>query len=105
MVTASAVMTIAAADMLCAEANQFALPETVEVFFNCICGGLKDFRSHIPELIKTLTEDFDVKFYICASCVKHQGLEGAELVEGAEIRPGSFLGQMLMELEREALTF
>ncbi len=82
-----------------------AAPLAKKGFAETITWQASDQFSPLPELIKTLTEDFDVKFYICASCVKHQGLEGAELVEGAEIKPGSFLGQMLMELEREALTF
>jgi predicted peroxiredoxin len=55
------------------------------------------------ELIKTLTEDFGVKFYICASCVKHYGLDHAERIPNSEIKPGSFLGEML--LERQSLTF
>lgn len=63
----------------------------------------KDEFSPLHELMKTLIEDFGVKFYICASCVKHHGLDTAELVANAEIKPGSFLGQMLME--REGLTF
>lgn len=63
----------------------------------------KDEFSPVAELMKTLIEDFDVKFYICASCVKHYGLDKIELIKNSEIRPGSFLGEML--LERQALTF
>jgi predicted peroxiredoxin len=63
----------------------------------------KDQFSPLPELIKTLTEDFDVKFYVCASCVKHHDLDKVELIKNAEIKPGSFLGEML--LERQGLTF
>ena len=63
----------------------------------------KDEFSPVADLIKTLTEDFDVKFYICASCVKHYDLDKVELIPNAEARPGSFLGEML--LEREGLTF
>ena len=63
----------------------------------------KDEFSPIADLMKTLIEDFDVKFYICASCVKHYGLDKAELISNSEARPGSFLGEML--LEREGLTF
>jgi len=63
----------------------------------------KDEFSPIEELIKTLSEDFGVKFYICASCVKNHGLDKAELIPNSEVRPGSYLGQMLME--REGLTF
>jgi predicted peroxiredoxin len=63
----------------------------------------RDEFSPLPELIKTLIEDFGVKFYICASCVKHYDLDKAELVTNAEVKPGSFLGEML--LERQGLTF
>jgi predicted peroxiredoxin len=31
--------------------------------------------SPVAELMKSLVEDFDCKFYICASCVKPYGLE------------------------------
>lgn len=63
----------------------------------------KDEFSPVAELMKTLIEDFDVKFYICASCVKHYELDKVELIKNSEIKPGSFLGEML--LERQALTF
>jgi len=63
----------------------------------------KDEFSPVHELMKTLIEDFAVKFYICASCVKHYGLDKTELIPTAEAKPGSFLGEML--LEREGLTF
>jgi len=63
----------------------------------------KDQFSPAGELVRTLTEDFGVRFYICASCVKHFDLDKVELISNSEIKPGSFLGEML--LERQALTF
>lgn len=63
----------------------------------------KDEFSPAHELLRTLIEDFDVKVYICASCVKHYGLDKAELVRNAEVKPGSYLGEML--LERQSVTF
>lgn len=63
----------------------------------------KDEFSPIADLLKTLTEDFDVKLYICASCVKHYELDKVDLLKNAEIKPGTFLAEML--LEREGLTF
>jgi predicted peroxiredoxin len=63
----------------------------------------KDEFSPIADLMKTLIDDFGAKFYICASCVKHYGLDKAERIPNSEIKPGSFLGEML--LEREGLTF
>ncbi len=59
--------------------------------------------SPVAELIRSLIEEFDCKFYVCASCVKPYGLEGADLIKNAEAKPGSFLGELLMK--RQGLTF
>lgn len=59
--------------------------------------------SPVAEMIKSLVEDFDCKFYVCASCVKPYGLEGMELIKNAEVKPGSYLGELLMK--RQGLTF
>jgi len=63
----------------------------------------KDEFSPVGDLLNTLVSDFGVKVYICASCVKHYDLENAELIENAEIKPGTFLAEML--LERDCLNF
>jgi predicted peroxiredoxin len=63
----------------------------------------KDEFSPIADLMKTLIEDFDVKFYICASCVKHYELDKVERIPNSEPKPGAFLADMLRE--REGLTF
>ncbi len=62
----------------------------------------KDEFSPVADLMKTLS-DFGCNFYICASCVNHYGLDKAERIENSEIKPGSFLAEMLQE--RQALTF
>jgi len=59
--------------------------------------------SPVATLIKSLTDDFDCKFYVCASCVQPYGLEGAELIKNAEVKSGMFLGELL--LKRQGLTF
>lgn len=59
--------------------------------------------SPLHELVRTLTEDYGVHFYVCASCVKPYGLEGAELIKNASVKPGSFLVEML--LDRQSLSF
>ena len=59
--------------------------------------------SPVADLIKSLVEDFGCKFYVCASCVKPYGLEGAEWMKNAEVKPGSYLGELLMQ--RQGLTF
>jgi predicted peroxiredoxin len=59
--------------------------------------------SPIKDLINSMIEDFGAKFYICASCVEPYGLKGAELIKNAEIKPGSYLGELLMQ--RQNVTF
>jgi predicted peroxiredoxin len=53
--------------------------------------------------MKTLIDELGVKFYVCASCVNHAGVTPENMIEGAEVKPGSYLGEMLME--RQSLTF
>jgi predicted peroxiredoxin len=72
-------------------------------FAETITWQKKNGFSPIADLLKTLIEDFGVKFYVCASCIKPYGLEGAELIKNAEIKPGSFLGELLME--RQSVSF
>ena len=52
--------------------------------------------SPLKELIKTVTEDFECKFYVCASCVEPEGIKDVPLIDNAEIKPGSYLGELLM---------
>jgi len=59
--------------------------------------------ARLGELVKTVTEDFGCRFYVCASCVEPEGLTGLELIDGAEVKPGSYLGELLMQ--RQGMTF
>ena len=59
--------------------------------------------SPVDTLLKTLVDDFGVRVFVCASCVKPNDLDPASLAFGAVVKPGSFLGEMLMD--REGLTF
>lgn len=72
-------------------------------FAETITWQKKDGFSPIHQLLKTLIEDFNVNFHICASCVKPYGLEGAELIKNSSPKPGSFLGELLME--RQSVSF
>jgi hypothetical protein len=40
--------------------------------------------------MKTLLDDFGVKFYICASFVKQYELDKAALIQNSEAKPGTF---------------
>jgi len=59
--------------------------------------------SPVHTLLKTLVDDFGSNLYVCASCVKPNGLDPADLAFGAQVKPGSYLGEMLTE--RQGLTF
>ncbi len=59
--------------------------------------------SPVHTLLQTLVDDFGVRVFVCASCVKPNKLDPSDLAFGAVVKPGSFLGEMLME--REGLTF
>jgi predicted peroxiredoxin len=59
--------------------------------------------SSVDTLLRTLVEDFGVRVFVCASCVKPNNLDPANLAFGAVVKPGSYLGELLME--REGLTF
>ena len=59
--------------------------------------------SPVHALLTTLVGDFGVRVYVCASCVKPNGLDPAALAFGAVVKPGSYLGELLMD--REGLTF
>ena len=59
--------------------------------------------SPVHTLLKTLVEDFGVPVHVCASCVKVEGLDPKNLAFGADVRPGSYLGELL--LTHEGLTF
>jgi predicted peroxiredoxin len=72
-------------------------------FAHTITWQKKDGFSPLGQLLTTLTEDFGVRFYVCAACVKPYGLEDAKLIRNAEIKPGSFLAEILMD--RQSLTF
>jgi predicted peroxiredoxin len=90
-----------------AELDFFLLDEGVMLarkgFAETLVWQKKDEFSPIHELMKTLIEDFGVKFYICASCVKHYELDKVEKIPNSEVKPGSYLGELLMQ--REGLTF
>ena len=59
--------------------------------------------SPVHTLLQTLVDDFGVRVFVCASCVKPNNLDPANLAFGAVVKPGSFLGELLME--RQGLTF
>lgn len=74
-----------------------------EGFAETLTWQRKDQFAPLKELIDTLTGDLGCHFYICASCVKHFGLDTASCIPNSEVKPGSFLAEMLVE--RSSLSF
>ena len=74
-----------------------------EGFAESLTWQRKDQFAPLHELIQTLTADFGCRFYICASCVNHFGLDTAACIPNSEVKPGSFLAEMLVE--RSSLSF
>jgi predicted peroxiredoxin len=72
-------------------------------YADTLLGQSKGQFSPIHELLKTHLEDFEAKFYVCEACAKYYELTEDVLIDNAEIKTGSFLGEML--LERQGLTF
>lgn len=88
-----------------AKVDFFLMNEGVHLARKGFAEGMTQQKAFSPvaELMKSLAEEFGCMFYICASCVKPYGLEGVELITAAEVKPGSYLGELLME--RQGLTF
>jgi predicted peroxiredoxin len=59
--------------------------------------------SPLKDLVKTVTEDFGCRIYVCASCADSYGMKKEDMIEAAEIKPGSYLGELLMS--RQNVTF
>lgn len=51
----------------------------------------------IGELLKTLIDDFQVKFYVCPAFMPMFGVTKEDLIGNVEMRPSSHLGELLLE--------
>jgi len=49
------------------------------------------------ELLKTLTDDFDVKFYICHAFMPAFGMTKDNLIPNTEVRSSSYLGELFLD--------
>ena len=57
----------------------------------------KDEFSPVHELMKTLIEDFGVKFYICHAFMPAYGMTKDNLIENTEVRSSSYLGELFLD--------
>ena len=51
----------------------------------------------VGEMLKTLTEDFGVKFYICHAFMPAYGMTKDNLIENTEVRSSSYLGELFLD--------
>jgi predicted peroxiredoxin len=51
----------------------------------------------VGEMLKTLTEDFGVKFYVCHAFMPSYGMTKDDLIENTEVKSSSYLGELLLD--------
>lgn len=51
----------------------------------------------VGEMLKTLTEDFGVKFYVCHAFMPSYGMSKDDLIENTEVKSSSYLGELLLD--------
>ena len=51
----------------------------------------------VSEMLQTLLEDFGCKFYVCHAFLPSYGITEENLVEGAELKSSSYLGELLLD--------
>lgn len=92
--------------------NMKAFDDTIELDFFLIGEGVQLAKKGIAdtisvemegqkvvvgELLKTLAEDFGVKFFVCHAFMPGFGLSKEELLEAAEVKSSSYLGELLLD--------
>lgn len=51
----------------------------------------------VSEMLNTLTQDFGVKLFVCHAFMPGFGMTKDDLVENAEVRSSSYLGELLLD--------
>ncbi len=51
----------------------------------------------VSEMMETLTQDFGVKFFVCHAFMPAFGVSKDELIESAEVKSSSYLGELLLD--------
>jgi predicted peroxiredoxin len=51
----------------------------------------------VGDMLKTLTEDFSVKFFVCHAFMPSYGMKKEDLIENAEMKSSSYLGELLLD--------
>ena len=51
----------------------------------------------VSEMLNTLTQDFNVKFFVCHAFMPLYGMSKEDLIEGAELKSSSYLGELMLD--------
>jgi len=83
------------------EIDFFLIDEAVLIakkgFAETITVQIEEQTISLGELLNTLIGDFKVKFYVCPMFMPAFGVKKEDLIENAEIKPSSHLGELLLE--------
>ena len=51
----------------------------------------------VGEMLKTLIEDFGVKFYVCHAFMPSYGMTKDDLIDNVEVKSSSYLGELFLD--------
>ncbi len=51
----------------------------------------------VSEMLNTLTQDFNVKFFVCHAFMPLYGMSKDDLIDNAELKSSSYLGELMLE--------
>ena len=51
----------------------------------------------VSEMLNTLTQDFNVKLFVCHAFMPLYGMSKDDLVENAELKSSSYLGELMLD--------
>ena len=54
-------------------------------------------KVQVAEMLRTLTEDFGVKLYVCHGFMPQYGLTKENLIDNTEVKSSSSLGELLLD--------
>jgi predicted peroxiredoxin len=51
----------------------------------------------VSDMLNTLTQDFNVKFFVCHAFMPLYGMSKEDLIESAELKSSSYLGELMLD--------
>jgi predicted peroxiredoxin len=83
------------------ELDFFLIGEGVQLAKKGIAGTismeLEGQKVVVSEMLNTLTQDFNVKFFVCHAFMPLYGMTKDDLIEHAELKSSSYLGELMLD--------